>query len=743
LAVFEVSLTDGVSAPAKKAGGAVSSLASEFDSLQKSMAAEKSAVSSALAKELAEKKSIAAEQQKNLGGYDKARDTGAAKEAATIAAEQKANMAAYADAAEAAHGRATHAIEKEKAALAGLAAEQQANMAAYAQAADAMAAREKAQMASIAAEQKKALDGHRQDADAAQGLKEQREESEGVAREFKALTASGDSAAESLEGVRRMAESAAEAFAIGAVIVAAYATVLGEAASMAVRLTQEKDQLRATFDALNGAGTGGALLDELEDLAAQLPFTGDKLNAWAKGLLSAGIKGDALQTSIKAIAAATAIMQEGGGVAAEGLIKRFALAAETGAKITIDKKILKQLSEAGVLAGDLAKQLGVAPEKLTGMTVGADKLGSAMQQALIVKGAGPLKALGNTWGTISAKLNEGFEDAFEDLGELVRPFMAEMQSLASEFYAGSAAGEDWKSAIKGALTGAFEVATNFVHFIHRGFLEAQVAVLQFRLALKPVTSLLGQLGAGSAAVNVALYVLKGTCIAIAIVLGVVAVAVGLIAAPFLMVGAAILFVVDTLDDAIAHFDDLKTGVSDAGASVLSSVSSFVTGAVSFLLMLPIEAAKAGANFVLGLVQAIAGGSGAVAGAVKGLAMSAVNTITGALQIRSPSRVMMRVGGYVSEGLAQGISGGVPDVTASARSAGMATIDGVQGGVGAGGSSGSTLGQQDGKGSGRQIVIMPGAFAAGAFVLSGSGSVLEVTEEAMAQVLERLAAITGN
>lgn len=613
---------------------------------------------------------------------------------------------------------------------------------------DSKLSKEFAQQKSIADMQRKALAGHDADADKyasnelartkkledelAGKLAEQKAQEQAYkdnAEAFKGIMGNADGFSESLEGVRRMGEAVIGPLTIGVAILGAYAEALGTLAKMAISATQEKDQLRSVFDVLN-EGNGQQLLDDLEDLAATLPFTSDRLGAWAKGLLAANVKGKALETGIKAIAAATAIMGESGGAATETLIKRLKGIEESGGKVKLDNKFIKQLQAAGINLGDLAKQLGVTPEKLKTMTLSAKQLGDAMQQALIAKGAGPLAKLGNTWSVISAKVQEGFEDAFEDLGDLVGPFMAELQSLASEFFAGGIASKDWSSAVRAALTGAFEVATKFVNFVHKGFLEAQIAILQVRIAIKPLTSALGDLGAGGLAVDVVLYVLKGTLITIAVVLGLVALAVGLIASPFIIAGTAIAFLAGKVSIAGESFGSFSTKVKDSAAGVMSAVSGFVTSAATSLIMLPIEAAKAGLNFVLGLVQAITTGQGPVADAVKALALSAVNAITGALGIKSPSRVMMRMGAYTAEGLAMGITGGAAGVEAAATDTAGAAVGGA--------AAGATGGRRGGGKGGIVINIEDGAIR----IEGAGGDVRALTREAFVQALEEAALQAG-
>jgi hypothetical protein len=509
-------------------------------------------------------------------------------------------------------------------------------------------------------------------------------------------------------GVKEILGGVAEAAMTAVAILGLYAAALWEAAKMAIALSQEKAALAAVFDIFTG-GMGGKLLGELEDLSKELPFTADKLNVWAKGLLAAGIQGEALRTGIRAIAAATAIMGEEGGRAAEGLIKRLEMTAAAGGKVAIDRRFLTQLGQAGVSVQALAKQLGVAPEKLSTMTVTAKQLGDAMQKALIAQGEGPLQKLGNTWDSISAKVKEGFEDAFEDLSDLVDPFMAEVKSFASEFFAGGIAAKDFGGVVRSSLSVAFEVAKNFVNFLHRGFLHVQIAILQARIALKPFTSALGEIDGKAVAVNVALYVLKGTVIVLAVVFGLLAIAVALVALPFVVVGLAIYGVVravqylaGVITGAIANFDNLKNAAS-----------------------------RAGTDLILGLGNAILAGHAWVVGLITNLATSMIGAVKTTLGIKSPSKVMMQIGGYTTAGLVAGIDAGAPEVQASAAGAGMAAVRGASQGATQGGGAGSSS-------DGRKVEIN---VHEGAVKIAGNADA-RVLQEALAQILEQIAIQAG-
>jgi TP901 family phage tail tape measure protein len=75
------------------------------------------------------------------------------------------------------------------------------------------------------------------------------------------------------------------------------------------------------------------------------------------------------------------------------------------------------------------------------------------------------------------------------------------------------------------------------------------------------------------------------------------------------------------------------------------------------ITMPARLSEAGANLIKGLVRGITGKLASVRAAIVGAAKSAIGWFKGALGIRSPSRVFMGLGGYLTQGLAIGIDRG--------------------------------------------------------------------------------------
>lgn len=110
-------------------------------------------------------------------------------------------------------------------------------------------------------------------------------------------------------------------------------------------------------------------------------------------------------------------------------------------------------------------------------------------------------------------------------------------------------------------------------------------------------------------------------------------------------------------------------VGSVGASI-AALLGFATTAGTALASLPgallAAGMDAGNNLWSGLVQGIEAGIARVTEAGARLASAAKNAVTSALNIQSPSRVMMELGGYTAQGFAQGVDGGAGQVDASMR-----------------------------------------------------------------------------
>ena len=125
-----------------------------------------------------------------------------------------------------------------------------------------------------------------------------------------------------------------------------------------------------------------------------------------------------------------------------------------------------------------------------------------------------------------------------------------------------------------------------------------------------------------------------------------------------------------------HWDTLGPKV----AAVWASIKAWWNDGMAWLASMPARMAQAGAAIMAGLANGIRNGLGAARDAIVGAGDAVVGWFKEKLGIRSPSRVFMQLGGWVSEGAALGIAGKAPMVAraaaAMARFAPASTWSGV-------------------------------------------------------------------
>ena len=516
-------------------------------------------------------------------------------------------------------------------------------------------------------------------------------------------------------------EGQAVAVALGLIVLATTAVVAGlvKLISTAVEASQAAARLRESWGAFFGTGAAGGakFVGDLDKIAAKLPYVGEKIREWAKPLVEARLRGAQLQRAIEAVAAANAMMGESGASAAQGLIKQFAAGARLNQAVWLSPDMLDQLAAAGVSAEVLARELGISEKRLQLSTVKASVLGDVLQRVLIRQGAGSLALVGQTWSSITAKVNEGLSAAFAGLGDLVQPFMKELQYLASELFKGSVASQGLGGILHAVLKPAFEYATKAVRDLHYALLYTEIMLLTAYIRARPLIAAIEKTGA----VGV---VLKGVLVSLAIVLGLVAaaavgvaIAMVLIALPFVIAAVAVGLIIYGLYRLMAAAVAAQTTVSTAIGAMAGSVIGWLMKSAAALGAWPLEAAKAGFAFVAGLVQAITTGQGPVADAVKSLASSAVSSLLGALQIKSPSRVTAAAGGHFVAGFTGAVDEGRVEAEDAGSGLGKSATRGL---VRAGGETG-------GKGPGRAIQFINCVF--------GEGLSETIVRDMIARILE--------
>lgn len=482
-----------------------------------------------------------------------------------------------------------------------------------------------------------------------------------------ALTGAADKAAGALSALGPEGEAVGEALQAVTAVAAATIGTLATLAGIAIDVTQELGLMTDRFAALSGSAAGGAAVTAMvQNLSKTLPFATAQIASWATSLEAAGFKGAQLESSIKAVAAASALMGDQGAAAASNLMKKLAEGGD-GAKKLLDAiqkgsgKSNKLLADMGLSSKDLAAAMGMTDAAFAKATISADQMNAAIAKALQKKGAGPLEDLGNTVPEILGKAKEGILSLFDGLGPSVKPFMAEVKAFFGEFSKGGTAINTLKPIVTSVFSTLFSWATTATHAIHAGFLMITIAALKVYIAMKPMIDRLKQLAQSSTFITglkVVLFALALPFLLIAVNVLIAAAAVALIVAGFVILGGIIAEVVG----AIVGF------VGDAA----SAIADWVSGAAS-----------AASDFVAGLVNGIVSGAASVVSAVSNLASSALGAFTGALGIHSPSTIMLEHGedniaGAAATGVKKGTSK-VEDAMAKMGSSEPGSPDGKSGG----------------------------------------------------------------
>lgn len=516
-----------------------------------------------------------------------------------------------------------------------------------------------------------------------------------------------------------MGASLAKAGAMGASAAAAIATAaLAAAAAMgglvlagihlALEMADAKGDLILLFDTLlDGVGTGEeaiAMLDRLGDATGQ---TREELGKLAQGFAPLATSTAHLEALTLAAVSASA-MAKGGGEAFEQMYKKIALAAETGQALKVPLKGLGSLASMGLKVDDVAKKMGMSAEalgkQLAAGSVDAKKFGDAMTSALIDKGAGPVADAAMDLGNLWKKAKESVGKFFEDID--VGPFIKEVKGLFGILDQSTASGQALKAGIGGFFTEVFALMTKLVPMVKHFFLDLIIYGLQAYLAIKPIAAAI-QAFAESEEGIAAIQMLKDGLLGAAIAAGIVIAA---IAAVGVTIAATVAIVL----------------------GAFAALGMALTLAYQQLLTWGMSATVAAQNFISGLVGGITAGAAQVVGAVKGLASQATAAFKGALGIASPSKVMMEMGGHMGSGVALGLDATAGDVAASSTGVAVSAVE-AAGAVPTGG------GPAAGGGGGVNVTI-----EAGAIVIQGgaSASVVELTEQAVALIFERIASQQG-
>jgi hypothetical protein len=496
--------------------------------------------------------------------------------------------------------------------------------------------------------------------------------------------------------------------------------VAKEGVAFTISAVQQKQAALSLFEAMaGGKKAGDQLFQMMEELATELPQTKDQLEAWSKEFMAMGIlKQDALRTQLKATAASAALMGEEGTESFTMLSRKIQESVATTGKLKLAEKQLTSLAKTGVNVTDVAKQMGISTvalqAKLKAGTVSAQAFGDALNKSLIEKGAGPLNRLSGSTAALGKKFEEAIGDIFEDVD--ISPFIDGMKDLLGAFGQGTESGKALKTILGGFFTGLFVWLGKAVTLSKTLFLGMIIMGLKAYIAIKPFIPTLKLLAAVVLAAGLAfgatfIPALVAGAAAGAMALGSLAVSAFLAAAPFLLIGAAVVGAGLLL---YKFWDDIK---------------AFGT-----------EAIKIGENIVSGLISGLVGGIGRVVDAAKNLAHKAIGAAKGVLGIASDSKQFIKIGGYSGSGMVTGLKRSADNVASAAEGVGKAAIGGTRGAISASDYAPEKSDAAPKAGaSGKKLSV---TVEKGAIVINGASGVLELTEQALALLLEKVALAEG-
>jgi hypothetical protein len=277
----------------------------------------------------------------------------------------------------------------------------------------------------------------------------------------------------------------------------------------ALEVTETNRRLSASFEALGGAGAGTKTLAFVDDLAQRLPQSRKEIAGWVSQFQALGITDlGQIREQVLATASAQAITFAQGGQGAEvytKLAERIHVAVEEHKGLKLADRQLKQLYEAGLNVTEVAaaygretRQAGFSVEKLAaelkGGTINAQAFGNALSATLVQKGQGPLRAMGDEFGTLKLKAAESLAHLFDDVD--TTPLTDGIRSWLDLLGQGTASGKSLKAGMTDAINAIIKgvARTGWEAEIFFGRLE--IWALQAGVTLAGVERVVGRIAAG-------------------------------------------------------------------------------------------------------------------------------------------------------------------------------------------------------------------------------------------------------
>ncbi|MEY5061180.1 MAG: hypothetical protein RIS45_1101 [Planctomycetota bacterium] len=474
-------------------------------------------------------------------------------------------------------------------------------------------------------------------------------------------------------------------------------------------MAQQRAQLEATFNAIGG-GQGKQAAAMFDRLSRVIPLSTATMAEFGQKIAVAGIRDMAkMEQAIKAAAASSAILGDTSGKAGDKIV---------GLVVDIQKAIkLRQgigdissaLEGTGINADEVAKSMGITERQLRMMAASGlqlNKIGNAIQDALIKKGVEPMRTMMASFDVMGKRVKDIIAGFFSGVAGTAgfKAFSEQMLRLLDLFSAGTSQGKLAKQGMTSAFDVIFKLASVALREMRYGILRTEIELLKLYISFKPTIRTMREWGEK---VDAAKTMSTGFVTIIQLLgKGIWNLTSGLrtTVTATLAIGTAFTLMIGKL------------------SQIYDSIAEVVSPWVDLFLDL-------GKDMVNGLVKGLKNGAIAIKDAVVGLGKGAVDAFKGALDIKSPSRVFAQLGVQTTAGYAVGVQQSAPMAMA-------ATTD-MAGKAAEGGKVGVTVAPRATPSRGGIVVNVGGIT-----IENGSGSPVELLEEAVVSLFERVALTQG-
>ncbi len=293
--------------------------------------------------------------------------------------------------------------------------------------------------------------------------------------------------------------------------------------------------------------------------------------------------------------------------------------------------------------------------ELTNKTLKGDlsKLGYLFEDAQVQQGLRPLiqnmeeyRRIRDAAMQAKGTTNNDFAERMKDSAEKAKALEINAKALGTTLGGQLSPSVDAARARLGAMA-------SWVNNLATRHPRLSKAVMIAAAALAVIFAVLGVGAIAIAAIMGPIAILNAGLIAMGVAGGVASIGLLPIIGTVLLVAAAIAGIIALVYAIYKHWD----GITGFFAGIWNGVKATFVGIWTWLSGLPIRFAAFGANLIGGMIRGITGMLGQLKSTIVNAASSAANWFKQKLGIRSPSRVFAGFGGYMMQGLSNGIAAG--------------------------------------------------------------------------------------